>query len=55
MQKTKKMSSTDPTKILGFNQGGRERLVALVLRHAAVVLLIIIVSSNQTDHGDERF
>ena len=59
MQKTKKVSSTDPTKILGINQGGRERLVALVLNHTLVVLLvvksIIIVSTNQTDYSDESF
>jgi hypothetical protein len=53
------MSSTDPTKILGYNQGARERLVAPVFYHTHVVLLvvksIIIVSTNQTDYGDESF
>ena len=59
MQKTKKMSSTDPIKIMGFNQGTRERLVALFLHHTLLVLLvvksIIIVSTNQTDYSDESF
>jgi hypothetical protein len=53
------MSSTDPTKIVGYNQGARERLVAPVFYHTHVVLLvvksIIIVSTNQTDYGDESF
>ena len=53
------MSSRDPTKILGYNQGARERLVAPVFHHTHVVLLvvksIIIVSTNQTDYGDESF
>ena len=59
MQKTKRMSSTDPTKIVGYNQGARERLVAPAFHHTHVVLLvvksIIIVSTNQTDYGDESF
>ena len=59
MQKTEKMSSTDPTKIMRFNRGGRERLVALVLHHTLVVLLvvksIIIVSTKQTDYSDDSF
>ena len=57
MQKTKKMSSTNPTKSMGYNQGARERLVAPVFHHTIVVLLvvksIIIVSTNQTIYGEE--
>jgi hypothetical protein len=44
---------------LGFNKGARDGLVAPIFYHTPVVLLIlksiIIVSANQTDHGDERF